>query len=745
MAMALRNPNRARQEAGESDDWLPIDEAAALIGDPPRTVRWRARAQWVRAGLAKLAPPRNGQGRPTWWVHRGADHRLARCPTRDTRDQRLRDALSATHPAHLVDRALRKNHWLQAWRSACEQARPAGVTDGDLAARIVDAARQSEQDGFAISVRSLYGWWRRYNQVGADGQIQAVAGLIDRYASGELGESSANRSPDAVDWFYDLYHTQNKLSIRTCHEVTLCEARRRDWTWPAGYAATVAWLAKYDDLSLTCLMREGKDRWARRYLPHLQIDYSAIEPGYMYVCDHHQLDLWCDYNGTQIRPWLTAVEDCRSRCIVGWHLGPAPHQDAILSSLRMAFRDWAVPTVMRIDNGRDYTSRLITGPTKRQRDGLLRAFGADWRTVVKRAAHVVDCVDPRWLGLAGELDIDLIYAIPYSPWSKMIERFFGTFTDQHAKCYPTYCGNSAVNKPECLHEIRRGYTDEQKRRLRKLHGRDWKRIAVLKLVDQSAVPALDHVRTRIAEWLDIYHRTGHRGQAMEGRTPLAVWGTATHLRRAVDNELLCLADIRGLYSVGANGVSLKVGAATLYYGAKCAALKRWVGRRVLVALNPQDISVAWALTPDRDKRTLIGRLEPNQFIEPRTTADDARDVIAESMRERSIMHKARRAAPHRIKTVSARLAEHARAKRSALMATGTDDAVAAPAIVPVRTGFDVAAIPERTAYEPVVERHGDALQRMAEFVKRADGGENQPASTWSRLQAFVGRESPADD
>ncbi|MGB3086780.1 MAG: hypothetical protein WBC53_03460 [Phycisphaerae bacterium] len=45
-----------------------------------------------------------------------------------------------------------------------------------------------------------------------------------------------------------------------------------------------------------------------------------------------------------------------------------------------------------------------------------------------------------------------------------------------------------MNKPECLHELRRGYTDEQKRRLRRVHGKDWKPAVVLKFVDQSAVP-----------------------------------------------------------------------------------------------------------------------------------------------------------------------------------------------------------------------------------------------------------------
>jgi hypothetical protein len=51
----------------------------------------------------------------------------------------------------------------------------------------------------------------------------------------------------------------------------------------------------------------------------------------------------------------------------------------------------------------------------------------------------------------------------------------------------------------------------------------------------------------------------------------------------------------------------------VWYGAKSAALKRFVGRRVLIAVDNQDVSKAYAYTPDRERRQLIGRLEPDGF------------------------------------------------------------------------------------------------------------------------------------
>ena len=364
MALAIRQ----QANLPDSADWVTVDQAAEFTGEGVRTWRWRAQREAVEArhrgrrSLAVKAAPPSGRGRPMWHIHRSYDARLSRCPTRQTRDERIREALSVKYPAHIVDRALRKNYWLQRWRTTCERDR-GGATDRDLAEKIVAEARQAEGEGFKISVRSLYGWWRRYNRLGADGHILAVEGLIDQY-HGDGGDSPGSRSPEAVAWFYDLYHTENKMPIRTCHDVTLAEAGRRGWSWPASYTATVSWLEKHDDHSLTFLRRQGKRAWAQRYLPHLEISYTKIESGELYEGDHTPCDFWVRYKDRTIRPWLTTFQDVRSRCIVGWHLGPTPHQDAILAALHMAFRDWAIPSIMRIDNGRDFTSKAITGYTK---------------------------------------------------------------------------------------------------------------------------------------------------------------------------------------------------------------------------------------------------------------------------------------------------------------------------------------------------------------------------------------------
>jgi transposase InsO family protein len=483
---------------------------------------------------------------------------------------------------------------------------------------------------------------------------------------------SAIRNPQSIDFFYSLFHSQNQLSIRLAHEATARESRRRDWPWPPSYSATVKWLDRHDDRSLTCLLRQGQDKWARRYLPHLEQDWNAVEPGEFFVCDHSPCDFWVIYKGKVIRPWMTAIQDCRSRAITGWHLGPVPHQDAIVAALRMAFRDWAIPRVMRIDNGKDFTSKRITGLTKREVRALRKEYGGKWKDVIRRDRSLVDCDDSRWLGVTGELGIELIYATPYAPWSKgTLERWFGTFEGQCGKTFATYCGNNPQTRPECLQDL---------------------------LLDGADTPDLNNTRVRIAEFIDLYHNHAHRG--LGGSSPRAVWQTAARLRRAEDNALLCLMDVRGSYKVSANGVAVQLGGQRFTYGATSAALKRYVGRPVLVAIDPAHVGECWALDPKT--RRLIARLDPNQKIHPCADTDDVRDAIAEIKREQSVAKKAARAAMGRTRTAVQRINADQQARLAELRKTGTDDANAnpPPAIVPVATGFEGVSRPVRPGPDP---------------------------------------------
>ncbi len=685
-----------------SDEWVSIDAAAAKTSEPVRTWRWRAKqesdaaAREGRASLAFQGSPLTGKGRQVWYVHRSMHTLLARVVDQAVKD---REPLIVKYPAHLVERALRRRVYLDRWRKLCRES---SGTEIAAAERIVAEAKRTEAASFRISVRSLARWWREFNRGG-------VVGLIDKYNGPAAAgvDPDAPRSQDAIDAFYELYRTENRLSVRTCHEVVLRDAKRSGWSWSPSYAATAAWLRKTDDLSTSFLMRHGPGKWSKRYMPYIETDWTTVEPGEFYVCDHAQCDFWVTHKGKQIRPWLTAIQDCRSRSIVGWHLGPAPHQDAILSALRMAFRDRAIPRLMRIDNGKDFTSKLLTGITKRERDQLRREYGRDWAKVIRRDNNLSTCSDKRWLGVIGELGIELIYAIPYAPWSKgIIERFFGTFHDQLGKTFATYCGASSVRRPECLADIKRGYTRDQRRALKRKHGSNgWMKEVVLKFVDTSDVPTLEQASVRVGDYLDVYHAAAHRGRGMNGRSPREVWSTAARLRRAARDELLFLMDMRGDYRVGGNGVRLTVGGASLGYGARSAPLRRWCGRDVLVAMDTADLSHCWALDPV--KRTLIGRLEANKLMPAHATTDDAREAIAEQMRDRKVMRQAARSSARRTRTATQRIAAVQRERAVEARSTGTDDGHFEPRIVPVTTNFESVSNAARSDFETTPFRPED--------------------------------------
>lgn len=671
MAFAIGNPQSTIRNP---DDFVPIDEASELTTLSVRVWRRRAIKEAATGSLAYRAAPRTGKGRPVWWVHRSLDPRLASCPTRCTRDELARASLLERFPAHHVELAYRKYHWLMAWRRLCNERD--GRTTRDLAAHIVAEAKRVEGDDFSISVRSLQLWWRAYNELGDDGRIRGIEALVPRYSNPQSATpDQPSRSPEAVDYFYGLYYSPANHSIKVCHEATARKAATGGWSWPDGYTATVRWLATRDKLDETCLYRDGRKAYSNRFLPHIEIDWTTISPGEFYVCDHTQVDFWCLFGGEQIRAWLTSILDCRSRCVVGWHFGDAPHQDAILAAMRMAFRDWAIPCRIRIDRGNDFCSELITGVTKKERDQLRRTLGKDWQQVLRHNREIF------WTGVLGELDIEVIFALPYHPWSKgIVERFYRTFEDHCAKTFCTYCGNNPHNRPECLPDVR---------------------------ADVENVPTMDDARKRIAEMIELYHGTAHSG--LEGATPQSVWATADSLRKAADKQLLALMQSRGVYRVGGNGVSFRIAGKTVGFGAGSAALRRFVGRDVFITLDPSDCSCCYAHTPDRDNRIYIGRLQANEPVAAGTAIDEFRRAIKEVNRRRKLFTRAARESPKRMRTAAQEVAALKRRQLAELRKTGTDDARPAPNIVPVRTGFEAVSKPVHTRVESPPPSEYDAI------------------------------------
>jgi hypothetical protein len=171
-----------------------------------------------------------------------------------------------------------------------------------------------------------------------------------------------------------------------------------------------------------------------------------------------------------------------------------------------------------------------------------------------------------------------------------------------------------------------------------------------------------------------------------------VWNTATSLRRASEDALVILLQGRGVYRVGKNGVTFKVGSTTLTYGGSSAALQRFAGRDVFITLDQADCSYCFAFTVDRRGRRLIGRLDCNLRVPANTPVEQLREAIRTIRGRRKVMAEARREQPAMIRNAAQEVrAMQAEERRRELRATGTDDH--RPNVQMVRTGFEEASNP----------------------------------------------------
>ncbi len=695
MPLAQRQSEVAAAPAGGLE-WISVLEAADRLNWSDVHVRRMCRDRWVRGGRAELRHPEDG-GKPQWYIRVDAHRSLViGSPTAEGTHATLQQEFPQKH----YERGCKAFEFLDRWMRLCSgrdalpdqfrlvKQRP---TAAHLA-KVVIAEANHKYPGFHISVSTLKDWQRKFK----DGGLRA---LIPKYSGGGPGGgdgtgtsdgTNAKRSPEAIEFFYALYRTEKKMAVTQCHEYTLSEAKLRGWSWAAHVNSTRQWLDANDDLSLTYLMREGKKAWSRKYMPALRLNWNAVGVGDWAVTDHTECDFFVSYRGDQIRPWLTAIMDCRSRCIIGWHLGPSPHQDAILAAMRMAFHDWCIPLRMRIDNGKDFASKLLTGVTKKERDQLRRIHGREWAKVLRRAETMQTCDDPRWLGIMPELGMEIIYAIPYSPHSKgLIERWFGTFEGQCGKTFSTYCGNNPTAKPESLKEIREG----------------------------ASVPTMEEARETIGMYMERYHHQVHRSLHA---TPKSVFDSAPSLRKASRDALASLLETRGAYTVKGDGVTCTVGAQEVSYGRTCAALDGLRGREVLISIDPHDISHAYAR--DMKDRRIIARLESNVYIAPGTTTDDSREAVAESRRAQSAGDRVQHGAARRGETATQIMARKARERRKELAATGTEGKAdqVPPTYVPVITRFEGGSKPDRVHVDgtprTVPDRKDRSLVRTADAI-----------------------------
>jgi len=430
-----------------------------------------------------------------------------------------------------TEQAARRLGLLKDFEKFCGYSQRQGAT------RTEAMAKFAVQQG--ISERSLRRWIGRERQ-------QGLSGLIDTRGGSRADHEQF--SSEAFEYFKSLYLTEQRLSVKLCWQTLNYENKieKKGWRIPS-LRVVYRYIDEHIPLKVLVLHREGLAAYEAKCAPYIERDPDSIEPGQVWVGDHHQFNCWIQYRNAWLRPWITAWEDMRSRMIVGRTISGGPNQTTILTAMRQGIDRCGPPESVKIDNGRDYDSEAWTGTTK-----------------ARRRAAAKGRIDEQFVtGIYAMMDIAISFAQPYHPQSKPIERWFDTLDCQFTKTIPTYCGKDADRKPEGLPDM----------------------LASDKAIAEAY--SMAEFTELVDRYIEVYNNTAHTGAGMDGRSPAQVMAMRQSRRVLRDGvpDLLIQVWSRELV-IGKNGIRFK----GLNYGQYHHDLLWHQGKKVRVSYNPDDVS-----------------------------------------------------------------------------------------------------------------------------------------------------------
>ncbi len=264
------------------------------------------------------------------------------------------------------------------------------------------AFRDAGQDRpLKISVASLQRWAKMYREGGIDALSVDGRGLGNK----------VHPSEEAIERYWKLRLDPRRFSIAHCFRVVANEAREHEWGWFRSLRRCQAWDAVTRDAKELTLRHKGDQHYTADHKAYIQSEPDSFNPGEAWEADDHNIDCWCKLpSGRVVRPVLSAWLDWRSRVLVGWKVVAQGNQDSVLLAFREGAKQFGLPSVVFVDNGKNFSSYTWRGnQPKRRRCARDREF-------IERAE-----------GLFNMLEVDARWVTPYSPNSKArVERFFRT-------------------------------------------------------------------------------------------------------------------------------------------------------------------------------------------------------------------------------------------------------------------------------------------------------------------------------
>ena len=351
-----------------------------------------------------------------------------------------------------------------------QKARGQRLPDGRVVRNKQDFLRWRAGQKNIPSATTQWEWRKRFLELGPRGLLRKRR--CDQGASRVL-------SADERDQLTSLYlkHGTARAAWREFQRQKTCRI---------GYHVVVGLVRSLPQAVKARALR-GAKYFNDRHLSYISCNYDKLRSNDVWVFDHTQLDLFVNAWGKAARPWLTAIMDKKSRYILGWCLSLQPDSLTIASALRMAVLEGGVPQAVHIDNGKDFRSHYLSGPG--------RKIG---RIDLPREAH----------GLFQQMGVRIIYATPYHPQAKSIERWFRTLHGQFDAGWNSYCGGDHSKRPETCQLL----LDEHKDCV--AAGNPY----------ASRLPRIEALAFGLRAWLaEEYRQQVHKGRGMRGRTPAQVY------------------------------------------------------------------------------------------------------------------------------------------------------------------------------------------------------------------------------
>lgn len=308
------------------------------------------------------------------------------------------------------------------------------------------------------------------------------------------------------------------------------------------------------------LAKKGERDYKNQNMVKAKRDTSSLKVMEIIMGDEHTFDLWVSYqnpNGkiTAIRPKLVAWIDLRSRHIMGCVMCKDANSEILKQSLlKLIYHDaGSLPEYLYIDNGKDYTSKEMTGISRKDR----RKKDIDFDDATKGFYKSIGIKDDH-------------EALPYQPWSKgQIERFFLTVCNKFSRKFASYTGTLTGSK-----------TDDKINK------------DINQMLEAGKLLTIEEFFKEWNQWIESYERKIHRGlkEAKEKwHTPYEVFQYAERYEKAAPPKsyakmLMLKSDKVRVYNTGINRFG---------YDYRSDELCDYIDKLVNIKYDPYDLSIIY--------------------------------------------------------------------------------------------------------------------------------------------------------